>query len=72
MFLQHYYGQQGEEVRGSGLNEPIATIPTANRFGLVTAFISRQFKTGVGHELDKPLATTTTVNKSNLVTAFFT
>ena len=70
MFLQHYYGQQGEEVRGSGLNEPIATIPTANRFGLVTAFISRQFKTGVGHELDKPLATTTTVNKSNLVTAF--
>lgn len=70
MFLQHYYGQQGSEVRGSSLNEPVATIPTANRFGLVTAFISRQFKTGVGHELDKPLATTTTVNKSNLVTAF--
>lgn len=70
MFLQHYYGQQGEETRGSGLNEPVATIPTANRFGLVTAFISRQFKTGVGHELDKPLATTTTVNKSNLITAF--
>lgn len=70
MFLQHYYGQQGEETRGSGLNEPVATIPTANRFGLVTAFISRQFKTSVGHELNKPLATTTTVNKSNLVTAF--
>lgn len=70
MFLQHYYGQQGDEIRGSGLNEPVATIPTANRFGLVTAFISRQFKTGEGHELTKPLATTTTVNKSNLVTAF--
>lgn len=70
MFLQHYYGQQGEETRGSGLNEPVATIPTANRFGLVTAFISRQFKTGIGHELNNPLATTTTVNKSNLVTAF--
>lgn len=70
MFLQHYYGQQGEETRGSGLNEPVATIPTANRFGLVTAFISRQFKTSVGHELNKPLANTTTVNKSNLVTAF--
>jgi DNA (cytosine-5)-methyltransferase 1 len=70
MFLQHYYGQQGDEIRGSGLNEPVATIPTANRFGLVTAFISRQFKTGEGHELTKPLATTTTVNKSNLVTVF--
>lgn len=70
IFLQHYYGQQGKEIRGSGLNEPLATIPTANRFGLVTVFISRQFKTGVGHELSKPLATTTTVNKSYLVTAF--
>jgi len=70
IFLQHYYGQQGNEVRGSSLNEPMATIPTANRFGLVTAFISRQFKTGIGHELDKPLATITTVNKSNLVIAF--
>lgn len=69
-FLQHYYGQQGEETRGSSLNEPMATISTANRFGLVTAFIGRQFKTGVGHELNQPLATSTTVNKSNLVTAF--
>lgn len=69
-FLQHYYGQQGEETRASGMNEPVATIPTANRFGLVTAFISRQFKTGIGHELNQPLATSTTVNKSNLVTAF--
>lgn len=70
IFLQHYYGQQGDETRASGLDEPIATIPTANRFGLVTAFISRQFKTGEGHELTKPLATTTTVNKSALVSAF--
>lgn len=70
IFLQHYYGQQGNETRGSSLNEPLATIPTANRFGLVTAFISRQFKTGAGHELDKPLATSTTVNKSALVSAF--
>lgn len=70
IFLQHYYGQQGKEVRGSGLNEPLATIPTNNRFGLVTAFISRQFRTGIGHELDKPLATSTAINKSYLVTAF--
>lgn len=70
MFLQHYYGQQGAETRGSSLNEPVATIPTANRFSLVTAFISRQFKTSVGHKLNEPLATSTTVNKSALVSAF--
>lgn len=70
MFLQHYYGQQGAETRGSSLNEPVATIPTANRFSLVTAFISRQFKTSIGHKLNEPLATSTTVNKSALVSAF--
>lgn len=36
-FLSHYYTHQGKEVRGSSLKEPIATIPTANRFGLVKA-----------------------------------
>lgn len=71
MFLQHYYTETKEnEVRGQILDEPLATIPTANRFGLVTAFISRQFKSSIGHGLDEPLATTTTVNKSALVSAF--
>lgn len=70
-FLQHYYTETTEsEVRGQTLDEPIATIPTANRFGLVTAFISRQFKTSIGHSLKDPLGTTTTVNKSALVSAF--
>lgn len=70
VFLQHYYTHQGKETRASDLRDPIATIPTANRFGLVTAFISRQFKSSVGHALPEPLATTTTVNKSALVSAF--
>lgn len=69
-FIQHYYTHQGNETRASSINEPIATIPTANRFGLVTAFIARQFKSSTGHRIDEPLATITTVDKSNLVTAF--
>lgn len=70
-FLATYYTETSEkEARGQTLREPVATIPTANRFGLVTAFIARQFKSSVGHTLDDPLGTITTVDKSNLVTAF--
>ncbi|MCJ8008924.1 DNA cytosine methyltransferase [Lederbergia wuyishanensis] len=39
-FLIHYYTHQGDEVRGSSLREPISTIPTANRFGLVKATLT--------------------------------
>lgn len=70
-FLTSYHSETKEnEVRGLSLNEPIHTLDTSNRFGLVTAFISTQFKSSVGHGIDKPLATVTTVNKNALVTAF--
>jgi|SRR5665647_2179778 len=73
MFLQHYYTAQGEEIRGSSLDEPIATIPTANRFGLVTAFISKYYAgtyEGAGSSLDEPLHTLTTKDHQALITAF--
>ncbi|MBR0576769.1 DNA cytosine methyltransferase [Proteiniclasticum sp. BAD-10] len=57
-------------ARGQTLRDPISTLDTSNRFGLVTAFISRQFGTSTGHDLRQPLATTTAVNKSLLVKAF--
>lgn len=73
VFLQHYYTHQGEEARGSSLNEPIATIPTANRFGLVTAFISKYYAgsyKGAGSSLEEPLHTITSKDHNALVTAF--
>lgn len=70
-FLTSYHSETKEnEVRGLSINEPIHTLDTSNRFGLVTAFISTQFKSSIGHGADKPLATVTTVNKNALVTAF--
>lgn len=70
-FLSHYYTETTENgVRGQTLKDPIATIPTANRFGLVTAFIAQHFKSSIGHRVDKPLNTITTVNKASLVQAF--
>ncbi|MGH0678665.1 DNA cytosine methyltransferase [Bacillus luti] len=71
-FIQHYYTHQGKETRASGLEEPLATVPTANRFGLVTAFIAQHYGTSTGHILEQPLNTVTAVNKASLVTAFLT
>ncbi|MCT8978289.1 DNA cytosine methyltransferase [Clostridium sp. CX1] len=70
-FLTSYHSETKEnEVRGLHLEQPIHTIDASNRFGLVSAFISRQFKSSTGHKVDAPLGTVTTVDKSRLVTAF--
>lgn len=72
-FLQHYYTHQGKETRASGLDEPIATIPTANRFGLVTAFLVKHYGgnyKGAGISVQEPLHTITVKDHHALVTAF--
>lgn len=70
-FLTQYYTEtNSSEVRGQSLKDPIYTIPTANRFGLVTAFIAQHYKSSIGHRIDKPLNAITTVNKASLVSAF--
>ncbi|MEH7342737.1 DNA cytosine methyltransferase [Bacillus sp. JJ1532] len=72
-FIQHYYTHQGEETRASSLDEPLATIPTANRFGLVTAFLAKHYGgnySGAGISLEEPLHTITMKDHHALVTAF--
>lgn len=70
-FLTSYHSEtQPNEVRGLEVNRPIHTLDTSNRFGLVTAFISQQYKNSIGHSLVQPLGSITTVNKAGLVTAF--
>lgn len=68
MFIQHYYTHQGKETRASGLDEPLATIPTANRFGLVAAFLTKYYGQGVGQSLNEPLHTIPTKDRFGLVT----
>lgn len=70
-FLASYHSEtQPNEVRGLDVNRPLHTLDTSNRFGLVTAFISQQYKSSIGHSLEQPLGAITTVNKASLVTAF--
>ena len=71
-FLIQYHGETKEgDSRGQLLTEPIKTIDTSNRYGLVTAFVTKFYKTGVGQGLDGPLHTiTTSTGHFGLVSAF--
>jgi DNA (cytosine-5)-methyltransferase 1 len=67
-----YHGEQKEgESRGQVLSDPIKTIDTSNRYGLVTAFITKFYKTGIGQGCDEPLHTiTTSPGHFGLISAF--
>lgn len=68
-FLATYYTETTENgVRGQTLHEPIATIPTANRFGLVNAFLTKYYGSDVGQFINEPLHTITTKDRFGLVT----
>lgn len=60
-FLIQYHGETREgDSRGQLLTDPIKTIDTSNRYGLVTAFITKFYKTGIGQGCNEPLHTITT------------
>lgn len=71
-FIIQYHGEQkAGDARGQLLSEPIKTIDTSNRYGLVTAFITKFYKSGIGQECDEPLHTiTTSPGHFGLVSAF--
>ncbi|MGH1260654.1 MULTISPECIES: DNA cytosine methyltransferase [Bacillus] len=68
-FLISYYTEQSDkEVRGLSLNTPLHTITAGgNRFGLVTAFLTKYYGQGVGQGLNEPLHTITTRDRFGLV-----
>ena len=48
-FLIQYHGEtKAGDSRGQFLTEPIKTIDTSNRYGLVTAFVTKFYKSGIG------------------------
>ena len=60
-YIIQYHGEtRAGDSRGQLLTEPIKTIDTSNRYGLVTAFVTKYYKTGIGQGCDEPLHTITT------------
>lgn len=71
-FLIQYHGEtKAGDSRGQQMTEPIKTIDTSNRYGLVTAFVTKFYKTGVGQSCEEPLHTiTTSPGHFGLISAF--
>lgn len=65
----HYGTKGGKDLRAHTASEPIRTVSTENRFGLVTAFLAKHFTGVVGSDLRRPIGTVTTVDHHSLVSA---
>ncbi len=59
--LIQYHSETAQgEVRGQTIEEPIMTVDGSNRYGLVTSFLSKFYKSGIGQDEREPLHTITT------------
>lgn len=70
--LIQYHSETSGNVRGQEVNSPLMTVDSSNRYGLVTAFLSKYFNgfyKGAGDRLDNPLPTITAHDHNSIVTA---
>ena len=58
--IQYHSETSKNDVRGQTIEEPIMTVDSSNRYGLVTSFLSKFYKTGTGQDVREPLHTVTT------------
>ncbi len=58
--LTQYHSYENDGVRGQSTEEPIMTVDGSNRYGLVTSFLSKFYKSGTGQDIREPLHTVTT------------
>ena len=59
--LIQYHSETAQgEVRGQAIKDPIMTVDGSNRYGLVTSFLSKFYKTCTGQDCGEPLHTVTT------------
>lgn len=58
--IQYHSETVKDEVRGQTIVDPVMTVDSSNRYGLVTSFLSKFYKSGTGQDLREPLHTITT------------
>lgn len=72
-FLIQYHSETCGGVRGQNITEPVMTLDTSNRYGLVSVFVEKFYKTGTGQDANEPLHTiTTSPGHFGLVSVFLT
>lgn len=60
MLIQYHGGTSENRVRGQAVEDPLMTVDSANRYGLVASFLSKFYKSGTGQDMREPLHTITT------------
>jgi DNA (cytosine-5)-methyltransferase 1 len=70
-----YHSEQSENVRGQTVDKPIMTLDTSNRYGMVSAFISKYYGGGntcPASAADNPLPTVTAIDHNAVCAAYVT
>lgn len=57
--IQYHSETTQKEVREQEVKEPVMTVDGSNRYGLVTSFLSKFYKSGTGQDIREPLHTVT-------------
>lgn len=60
LLIQYHSETTKNRVRGQQVAEPIQTIDTSNRYGLVMSYMTKFYKSGTGQSLNEPIHTITT------------
>ena len=60
LLIQYHSETVQGEVRGQTIDDPVMTVDSSYRYGLVTSFLSKFYKSGTGQDLREPLHTITT------------
>ena len=70
--IQYHSETSKDEVRGQSIEEPIMTVDSSNRYGLVTSFLHKYYDggyKGAGESMEMPLPTVTAWDHNSVVTA---
>ena len=57
MLIQYHSETTKKGVRGQQVTEPVQTIDTSNRYGLVSSYMTKFYKSGTGQSLKEPIHT---------------
>lgn len=67
--LIQYHTEQSEQVRGQGMEDPIMTVDSSNRYGLTCANLVEYYGNGVPLDLSQPMHTVTSHDREALCAA---
>ncbi len=68
--LIQYHTEQFERVRGQALEQPLQTVDTSNRYGLMAPVLTKYYGAGTGQTVDGPLHTVTARDREGLAVAY--